>query len=261
LALLVLAAAWLSKPQQRGPALRLVQYCAAAGLIVMVGLSIPQAKKARYLLPMLPMAAIIAAYPFQVAHGWVFRWLRGLMLGVWLVTPGLLMVVLLIARRRFPEQLGEVSIVLIALGVLQLLALSRLLVPRWRAEVLALCAVLALWTVYAAVFEPVERRLYDTQTFSREVFAQIQHNPAPLVLHGMGRDAKAIKFMVNLPQDLQPQFSDSIQQLEAVNGPAWLMMDRNDFLALHGTPIGAVQPTLSGQFDKNEYVLLYLKPL
>ena len=261
LALLVLAAAWLSKPQQRGPALRLVQYCAAAGLIVMVGLSIPQAKKARYLLPMLPMAAIIAAYPFQVAHGWVFRSLRGLMLGLWLVTPGLLMVVLLIARRRFPEQLGEVSIVLIALGVLQLLALSRLLVPRWRAEVLALCAVLALWSVYAAVFEPVERRLYDTQTFSREVFAQIQHNPAPLVLHGMGRDAKAIKFMVNLPQDMQPQFSDSIQQLEAVNGPAWLMMDRNDFLALHGTPIGAVQPTLSGQFDKNEYVLLYLKPL
>jgi hypothetical protein len=81
------------------------------------------------------------------------------------------------------------------------------------------------------------------------------------VLHGMGRDAKAIKFMVNLPQDLQPQFSDSIQQLEAIEGPAWLMMDRSDFQALHGTPIGAVQPTLSGQFDKNEYVLLYLKPL
>jgi hypothetical protein len=156
--------------------------------------------------------------------------------------------------------LGEVSIVLIALGVLQLLALSRLLVPRWRAEVLALCAVLALWTVYAAVFEPVERRLYDTQTFSRAVLAQVQQNPAPLVLHGMGKDAKAIKFMVNLPQDLQPQFSDSIQQLEAIKGPAWLMMDRSDLASLKGTPLESAQPVLSGRFDKNDYVLLWLKP-
>ncbi|MHB2060623.1 ArnT family glycosyltransferase [Pseudomonas monsensis] len=261
LALLALAASWLGKPQQRGPALRLVQYCAAAGLIVMVGLSIPQAKKARYLLPMLPMAAIIAAYPFQVAHGWVFRGLRGLMLGLWLLTPGVLMVLLFVARRRFPEQLQDVTFVLIGLGALQLVALSRLLMPRWRPEVLALTAVLALWTVYVAVFEPAERRLYDTQTFSRDAFAQIQRNPAPVVLHGMGKDAKAIKFMVNLEQDLQPQFSDSIQQLEAVHSPAWLMMDRSDFQALQGTPIGELKPVLTGSFDKNDYVLLFLKPL
>jgi 4-amino-4-deoxy-L-arabinose transferase-like glycosyltransferase len=101
LALLALAAAWLGKPHQRGPALRLVQYCAAAGLIVMVGLSIPQAKKARYLLPMLPMAAIIAAYPFQVAHGRVFRALRGLIHGVWLLTPALLIAALLFAPTSF----------------------------------------------------------------------------------------------------------------------------------------------------------------
>ena len=261
LALLALAAAWLSKPQQRGPALQLVKYCAAAGLIVMVGLSIPQAKKARYLLPMLPMAAIIAAYPFQVVHGWVFRCLRGLMLGVWLLTPGLLLVVLLIARRRFPEQLNDVSFLLIALGVLQLVALSRMLIPRWRSEVLALCSVLALWTVYAAMVEPVERRLYDTQTFSRAAFAMVQQNPAPLVLHGMGKDAKAIKFMVNIEQDLQPQFTESVQQLETLKGPAWLMMDRNDLPTLKGTPLEILQPVLSGHFDKNDYVLLHLNPL
>lgn len=171
------------------------------------------------------------------------------------------MVLLFVARRRFPEQLQDVTFVLIGLGALQLVALSRLLMPRWRPEVLALTAVLALWTVYVAVFEPAERRLYDTQTFSRDAFAQIQRNPAPVVLHGMGKDAKAIKFMVNLEQDLQPQFSDSIQQLEAVHGPAWLMMDRSDFQALQGTPIGELKPVLTGSFDKNNYVLLFLKPL
>jgi hypothetical protein len=147
------------------------------------------------------------------------------------------------------------------LGALQLLALSRLLIPRWRAEVLALCSVLALWTVYAAVFEPVERRLYDTQTFSRAAFAQVQANPAPLVLHGMGKDAKAIKFMVNVEHDLQPQFTETVQQLEAIKGPAWLMMDSKDLQTLQGTALAGLQPVVTGSFDKNDYVLLYVKPL
>lgn len=260
LALLALAAAWLSKPRQRGPALRLVQYCAAAGLIVMLGLSIPQAKKARYLLPMLPMAAIIAAYPFQVLHGRVFAWLRVAMQGLWLLIPALLIVLLWVAKRRFPESLTGLTSVMIVLGLLQVAALSRLWLPRWRTEVLAFSAVLAVWSAYALVFEPVERQLYDTRSFSQAAMVRIHEQPAPLVLHGMGKDAKAIKFMVNVEQDLQPLFTETTQALEALKGPAWLMMDHSDYQALQGTPPGALQPVLSGRFDKNDYVLLWLTP-
>lgn len=258
LALLVLAAVWLPHQRQAGPALRLLQYCTAAALIVMVGLSIPQAKKARYLLPMLPMAAIIAAYPFQVAGGRVFVWLRGLMQGVWLLTPCVLIGVLLYAHRRFPEQLTSITSMLIILAALQVIALATLFRPRWRAQTLAFCAVLALWSVYILVFEPVERQLYDTQTFSRAAFALVQNDPAPLVLHGMGKDAKAIKFMVNIDEDLQPVFTESIQELEQLQLPAWLMMDARDYRALQGTPFAAVPPVLSGRFDKDDYVLLHL---
>jgi hypothetical protein len=67
--------------------------------------------------------------------------------------------------------------------------------------------------------------------------------------------------MVNIEQDLQPVFTESIQELEALPGPAWLMMDRSDFKALQGTPLGAQAPILSGRFDKNDYVLLRIPPL
>jgi 4-amino-4-deoxy-L-arabinose transferase-like glycosyltransferase len=256
LALLVLATIWLTGSRQAGPAMRLVQYCTAAALIVMVGLSIPQAKKARYVLPMLPMVAIIAAYPFQVAQGRVYAWLRGGMQSVWLVMPAVLMAGLLIAQRRLSEPMTPA---LIILGTLQVIAIAVLFKSRWRAQALALCAVLALWLVYVLVFEPVDRRLYDTQTFSRAAFALMQQEPAPLVLHGMGKDAKAIKFMVNIGQDLQPVFTESIQELESVARPAWLMMDRKDYNALHGTVLGSLPPVLSGQFDKNDFVLIHLQ--
>jgi hypothetical protein len=62
-------------------------------------------------------------------------------------------------------------------------------------------------------------------------------------------------------QDLQPVFTESIQELEALPGPVWLIMDRSDYNALQGTPLGAQAPILSGRFDKNDYVLLHTPPL
>jgi hypothetical protein len=207
---------------------------------------------------MVPMAAIIAAYPFQVAQGRLFAWLRGLMQAVWLLMPVLLGVLLLVLHRRYPEELPSITGILIFLVALQAIAVATFFRPRWQAQVLALCAVLALWTVYIVVYEPVERSLYDTQSFSRAAFALVQKEPAPLVMHGMGKDAKAIKFMVNIEQDLQPVFTESAQELENIQGPAWLMMDRHYYNALKGTALGNLEPALSGRFDKNDFILLHL---
>ncbi|WP_185752240.1 glycosyltransferase family 39 protein [Pseudomonas fluorescens] len=257
LAVLVLITVALSRPREAGPAWRLMQYCVAAGLIVMIGLSVPQAKKARYLLPMLPMAAIVAAYPFQVAQGRLFHWLRGLIQSLWLLLPGLLIIGLIVLQRKFPDQVAHHPSLFVVLGLLQVVALTALKRPQWRAQTLAICAVLALWSFYILQFEPVQRQLYDTRTFSREVFEQVQKDPAPLVMHGMGKDAKAIKFMVNIKQDLHPVFTESPQELESLKGPAWLMMDLNVYKSLQGTAFGALPPVLSGRFDKNDFVLLH----
>ncbi|QKZ04347.1 ArnT family glycosyltransferase [Pseudomonas eucalypticola] len=256
LALLVLAGAWFAGPARQGPGLQLLKCCAVAGLIVLLGLSVPQAKKARYVLPMLPMAAVIAGYPFHRLGGRVFAWLRGGMQVLWLVLPGLLLVGLLVAHRRFPEWLPQVTAPVVVLAVLQLLALALLAKPGIRAIGLAYCAVLALWSSYMLVFEPTERALYDTRQFSAQVDHAVQQAPGALVLHGMGKDAKAIKFMVNVDRDLRPQFTDSVAQLAALPVGTWVMMDAKDRDALHGTPLGSAVPVVQGRFDKDDYVLL-----
>ena len=257
LAVLVLIALVFSR-REPGPARRLLMYCLAGGLLVMIGLSIPMAKKARYLLPMLPMAAIIAAYPLQGSALPVWRWMRRLMLGLWLVIPGVLMVGVLIARRRFPELLGSPGWILGILALLQVLALVLLFKPHARTIGLAFSAVLAVWSSYILVIEPAQHAQYDTRTFSRAAFALIQQDPAPVLLHGMGKDAKAIKFMVNLDQDLLPEFTHSEEQLLQRVGPAWLVIDGSDFAALHDPRLTSLKPVFSGTFDKDPYLLLRL---
>ena len=258
LAVLVLVATLIVGRKQSGPGLQLVKYCVGAGLIVMIGLSIPQAKKARYLLPMLPMAAIIAAYPFQGLQGRVHAGLRGLIQGLFLLLPALLMVGLSIVRKRFDDQLPSLTAIFMVLGVLQVAALALLFKAQWRTGGLAACAVLALWACFIMVFEPVERELYDTRNFTENAMRMIDREPAPLVLHGMGKDAKAIKFMVNVNRDLLPLFTRTDAELEALPAPVWIVMDRKDYQGLQGTALGNVVPALSGRFDKNDYVLLHI---
>ncbi|WP_332846899.1 ArnT family glycosyltransferase [Pseudomonas lactucae] len=258
LAVLVLVAMVVSGRRVPGPALQLVWYCAAAGLLVMVGLSIPQAKKARYVLPMLPMAAMIAAYPFQATHGRLFAWLRGLMLAIWTLLPALLVVGLLLARKRYPEPLSDLGWVFGVLGVLQALTLLALFLPRARPMVPAFVAVLAVWGTYIAVVEPLEREVYDTRTFTLRVHEQVMQQHAPLVLHGLGKDAKAIKYMVNLDCDRVPLFTQQATDLKQLPGPAWLVMSQADYEGLQDPRFRSITPTLSGEFDKNPYVLLHL---
>lgn len=258
LALVVLAVVAVVARKQQSQALDLMYLCAFAGLTVMVGLSIPQAKKARYILPMLPMAAIIAAYPFQVRVGRCFWWLRGVILVLCCVIPGALMTGLLAVRPRFPEALSDIGPILAVLGMLQLVALPLLMRPRLRLYGLPACAVLAVWVSYIGVFEKTERILYDTRHFTQAVRDVTHSDSAPLVLHSMGRDAKGIKFMVNVDEDLQPVFTETPEQLSAVQGPANVVMSNNDFQKLQGTRLAQLPVLLSGRFDKEDYILLRL---
>ena len=258
LALLVLLAVLMGGRRAPDPALKLVLYCAAAGVLVMLGLSVPQAKKARYILPMLPMAAIIAAYPFQATQGRLFAWLRALMLGIWTLLPTLLAIGLVVARRRYPEPLADLALIFVVLGVLQVLALLALFRVRLRTYGPALAAVLALWSTYIMVVEPLERQVYDTRTFSLAVKTHVQQQPAPLVLHALGKDAKAIKFMVNFDCDKVPLFTQLPAELKPVQAPAWIVMSQADFQALDDPRLRSITPTLTAAFDKNPYVLLHL---
>lgn len=255
---LALPALLLLWQRRNDPAARLVAGCALAALVVMAGLSVPQAKKARYIIAVAPLAAIIAGYPFMVAGGRLAGLLRGVLRGLWLALPVLLLAGVWFAWRRYPQELAGLGwrlplcIALLA-GLLVLAAL------RWRQPATAaLCAALALWGGYILVFEPVEHRLYDSQAFSAEVARQLDASPAPLVLYGMGRDAQAIKLMVNLDRDLQPQFPSSAQQLAALRGPLLLVIEAHDLARLSAELPGLPPPLFSGRFSNDDYRLLRL---
>ncbi|WP_371364277.1 ArnT family glycosyltransferase [Pseudomonas sp. QL9] len=239
----------------------LLRACALAALVVMIGLSLPQAKKARYILAMAPYAAIIAAYPFHVVGSRLASILRIVLQSLWFALPGLLSLALLFAWRHSPQLADYHHAMHRALALLLLfqgLALWALAKPRQRALALAGCAVLSLWAAYIVAFEPIERGLYGTREFTLAADAAISAKPAPVAFVGLGKDAKAIKYLVNLDHDLQPRFVDQDSQLAGLQGPLYLVMDAAHERALAATPLAGLRPVVAADFDHDPYVLLYL---
>ncbi|QRY82317.1 glycosyltransferase [Pseudomonas sp. PDNC002] len=256
LALPALALLWHAR---REPAARLVAGCALAALVVMAGLSVPQAKKARYIVAMAPLAAIIASYPFMLAGNRLARLLRVALQTLWLALPVLLMAGLWLVWKRYPQELAGIGwrlpVCIVALGLLLVLGALQ-----WRRPpVMALSAALALWAGYILVFEPVERNRYDTQEFSADLIRQLDAQPAPLVLFGMARDARAIKLMVNLDRDLQPLFLDRPEQLAALDTLFYLMIEERDVQHLAAVLPAHSELLFGGRFDNDNYRLLRLQ--
>lgn len=106
--------------------------------------------------------------------------------------------------------------------------------------------------------EPLERSVYDTRTFTLQVHEQVMQQRAPVVLHGLGKDAKAIKYMVNLDCDQVPLFTQQTADLKPIQGPAWVVMSEADYEGMTDPRFRSITPTLAGEFDRNPYVLLHL---
>lgn len=258
LALLTLAVLACSRKARESQGFRLLAACTVAAAIVLVGLSIPLAKKSRYVLPMLPMAAVVAGYSFQALGGRAIKALRVLIQGLWLIMPGALVLGLWLAHRKLGEPVAALVWVLMVLAILQGLAVLALRRAQWRSAGLGACAVLALWLAYVGVVEPLQQAQYDTRAFSEAAYRKVQSNPAPLVMHGLTKDGKAIKFMVNIDADVRATFTSTADELQALAGPAYVVASQQDWQALPAAVTGRFEQVLQGQFDKQPYVMMAL---
>ncbi|MGL4860249.1 MAG: ArnT family glycosyltransferase [Enterobacteriaceae bacterium] len=240
---------------------------AAFSLVILLGMSVPTGKKMRYLLPMVPGFAALAAYPLVAGEKGLLNVLGRSYRILLLLFPGLctlLLTVALVVGRQKASLLGlelapwlpTVYGLIAATAVMQ----CALLWLRWRGRqpllLSVLLSVLSLWLVMVLLVEPVQRADRNTSHFTA-VAEQIRaREPAPLGFYRMGKDAMAIKYMVNLPYPLQPQFFYSAAELQKVDHTLWLVGEERDLQPLLAQFGSRIQVALTSvQFDGKAFAL------
>lgn len=240
--------------------LRLMLRLGGCGLMILLGLSVPNFKRAYYILPMVPMFAAVAAYGLLQARGWLLGVRRGY---AWLVAilPLLGVVVVLVCRQLWSKHgyWPDVSVPgLIALLIaLQLAAVVAW--RRWRSRVGARLVVLSLialatqWLVLVTVVEPAKDLQFDTKNFVGAVETLRAEHPGPLVFLNLGKDTWAIRYIMNLDHDEQPLFigRDNLARLNALPRSSWVIVARKETELLQGTPLQHLVPAFNGRLNDN----------
>ena len=239
---------------------RLMLRLGGCGLMILLGLSVPNFKRAYYIVPMVPMFAAVAAYGLLQARGWLLGVRRGY---EWLVAilPLLGVLVVLVCRQLWSKHgyWPDVSVpgliaLLIALQLAAVVAWRRLRgCVAQRLVVLNLIALATQWLVLVMVVEPAKDLQFDTKNFVGAVETLRAENPGQLVFLNLGKDTWAIRYIMNLDHDEQPLFigRDDLAQLNALPRSSWVIVARKETQLLHGTPLEHLAPAFNGRLNDN----------
>lgn len=262
---LLLVDRWHMPGEARDPrARKLLVHLAGWSVVVLIGLSIPHAKKARYLLPIVPAIAALAAYPLtELARGPALRRFGFVLQKLFLAMPLLLGIALCFATLRWR---GAPALSTLAAGAgLVALQLSSMVVQwKWRPGARAVglvgTAALAVWTLNLLVVEPLQVRLHDTRAFVAEVETLRRQRPGELVFFLVGKDAAAIKYMVNVEGDLQPRFLSEDSAIDALPGPAYVVVRDSDLHRLNSSiDMSRLRAVVHGDFDNSGHTVFFIE--
>lgn len=229
-------------------------------LIVILGLSLPSGKKLRYLLPIVPSLALLAAWMFLDNRSWFLAQCRSLCLKISWYFPYFLLLVLIVGKGILGKMglhpaLPYASVAFVWVG---LLLSSRYLYPRMSSKtqryLLQLSVgVMAFYVAYLGVAQPLHVYSNQTRPFAEAVKEANQHS-LPLAFYQIGPDGEDVKLMLLLGSSAHPEFIQTPSALRSLQKgqllilkpsvyEMWSKQDKMQFLLVYRGKIGH-QPAL-----------------
>lgn len=200
---------------------KLIGHLALWLVILLIGLSIPGTKKTRYLLPIVPATALLAAYLFVGSTSEViFTRLRKIFLEICNILPwvaGIGTIAFCIPNPYFtslsPFQGLLVLIILISIIVFHLWAYRKgREFPQNQFLTIAL-AVLSFLIFYLGIITPWLGARERTRPFAAIVEKVLQAQSGKMAFYQIGPNAADIKLMVNMQNPVIPEFVKNSEDL------------------------------------------------
>jgi 4-amino-4-deoxy-L-arabinose transferase-like glycosyltransferase len=219
---------------------RLLRHLAAWTLTVMAGLSIPVKQEIRYLIPVVPAVALMAAALLAgtPSQGLLERLRKGVLrlfvlmpwLGLGLIVTGLSLP-RLHALVPTDARLGTAAAILAMIALLTLALKSRLRDAGARDLATVAMSVAGFITVTLLIVEPIAVDLNRVGPFVDTVRLH-RTAGAPIAFYKIGPDAADVKFMAALDEAVRPLFVRAAAEVSALPADVVVIAGQDDFDAL-----------------------------
>ena len=217
---------------------RFLLYLIAWVFIILLGMSIPGAKKSHYVLPIVPALSLISAYLFvDLQKQGALFWLRkGVVLFCsafpWLIFAIALSALFTHRIVHFPIQsdLFALLFVMLALILIRQLIKTEFEIHPRNYFFTVFVAVLAFVVMHLMVIAPLSNYLERSRPFITS-FEQLPKKPHT-VFFKIGPDGEDIKFIANADRNITPVFIQTEQALIQYKAPACFIAIKKDYEAL-----------------------------
>lgn len=221
------------------PDLKLILLLTGWMLVVMFGLTIPDDKKVRYILPAVPAMALIAAYLFVMPKTTrIITILQHIINGFFIIFPTLLFAVLFseyeIKKAMLPT---DFSIALIGMWLMLFQCMNIVFIfilreVEWR-EVYWVCmAVISFHLVIVKVIEPIKLMTEHAREFVSSIERLRLHDNAQLIFYRENPDSMPIKYLANMQVDDQPKFVTSEAALLELHDSYYAITSKQYYLEI-----------------------------
>lgn len=233
----------LFKTQKISPQQKLLIKLFGWMMVILLGMSIPGDKKIRYVLPMLPAIALLAAYPFVAPiKEKYFVYLRRFLVGVFSLFPLIFLLAITFILPYASQFALHIDIsywpLIGFLFAMQVLCFFGVYYyanhPHFLTSFTLLIAALSFAIVHITVVEPIEIYIDRARDFVRQIEIQRANAKARLVFYRERADSMPVKYLINMPQAEQPSFIDNHNQLLQFSAPAFFVTSASYFAELPG---------------------------
>ena len=254
-------AAFIDGNDRTSIALLLVAWIA----IVLVGLTIPETKKVRYILPAVPALAGLASCIFFRSGNALLRWTRLIVELVLVALPLLAAAFAHIRRNQLSDygiNVDHALCVFVALFLGQLIVISLLNRDSVRRSIgfVFIGVLLALYVIVTMV-EPIDLRIHDTSQFVQHIESLREKQPGNIVFYKEGPDGLPIKYLVNVETDLLPDFITNLDSLNHNRAPVWLLTKEKNVDDLKSIELGPHPQIIRDSFGALPFVAVYVPAL
>ena len=232
-------------------------------LIVLIGMSVPAAKKMRYILPIVPALSLVAAYLLidSSPKGILFA-TRKTILAVCSFLP-LFASIATVGILSFGKHFGLTVDVHFLIALALLIGLSIIagtLNKRLRGYpnqdmVSAVVGVTAFIIVSIGVAQPINATLECTRPFVEEVKLLQKERPGDLIFYQIGPGAEDIKLMVNYDKPITPIFIKSPDELLKRQKNSYFIAKKQNFDRLPEDMKKRIQLRFEGRIGHRDCVV------
>jgi len=193
-------------------------------LVILLGMSIPDDKKIRYVLPMAPALALIAAYPFAVSSTRYFLFLRKGMASIFFIFPSILLSALIFLAVYTHHHYFILMLIFAGFQIVNYVVKRDII---WLSV-----TVLSFMIFQCTVIETWQIEKDKARDFVLHTEWQRSKSHSRLVFYREKPDSLPIKYLIHMSQVEQPLFIADEEALLAFSEPAFFVTSKVYFTDL-----------------------------